>query len=186
MYAADTYWGRPVPNFGDPAADRLIVGLAPAAHGGNRTGRIFTGDRSGDWLFRALYDAGACNQPESIGPADGLALQGVMITAIAHCAPPLNKLAREEIANCRPYLEELVGSRSWRAYLCLGSLAWNELLRTLGERAPIKFGHGVEARLESGTFLFGSYHPSQQNTFTGKLTREMLDDVMGRFLRAGR
>lgn len=185
MYADEEYWGRPVPNFGDPGADRLIVGLAPAAHGGNRTGRIFTGDRSGDWLFRALYDAGACNQPESIGRGDGLELRGVMITAIAHCAPPLNKLTREEIGNCRPFLEELLAARRWRAFLCLGALAWTGLLRTLGERSTVKFAHGAESDLSSGATLFGSYHPSQQNTFTGRLTREMFDDVMVRFLRAG-
>lgn len=177
-----TYWGKPVPNFGDPAAMHLIVGLAPAAHGANRTGRMFTGDRSGEWLFRALYRAGAANQPNGDTPDDGLELKGVLITASAHCAPPDNKPTPEEIANCRPYLERVLHSRPWRAILCLGSLAWLDVLKTTGEASRPKFGHGATHQLANGTWLVGSYHPSQQNTFTGKLTEEMLDSVMVQFL----
>lgn len=179
-FADEEYWGRPVPNFGDPAATGLIVGLAPAAHGGNRTGRIFTGDRSGDWLFRSLYRFGLANQALSVSTGDGLELSRIMVTAVAHCAPPANKLTPEEIANCRSHLVDTLGLRPFRAFLCLGSVAWVELHRVLGARAP-KFGHGVVHELEDGRVVFASFHPSQQNTFTGKLTEEMLDSVVGAF-----
>lgn len=179
-FADEEYWGRPVPNFGDTFATGLIVGLAPAAHGGNRTGRIFTGDRSGDWLFRSLYKFGLANQPLSVSVDDGLVLSRIMVTAVAHCAPPANKLTPGEIANCRSHLVDTLALRPFRAFLCLGSVAWVELHRVLGERAP-KFGHGVADELSDGRVVFASFHPSQQNTFTGKLTEEMLDSVVGAF-----
>lgn len=177
------YWGRPLPNFGDPDAKRLIVGLAPAAHGGNRTGRIFTGDRSGDWLFRALFKAGVANQAESIARDDGLTLAGVLITAVNHCAPPANKLLPDEILNCRPYFVELIESRTWKSMLCLGSLAWQQAHRVLGVKA-VPFAHGAIHRIPNGPVVVASYHPSQQNTFTGKLTEQMLDDAVLSFVSA--
>lgn len=174
-----------MPNFGDPDATRLIVGLAPAAHGGNRTGRIFTGDRSGDWLFRALHKVGAANQPQSISADDGLVLRGVVITAVIHCAPPDNKPAGDEIENCSEYFIETLGDREWRAILCLGSLAWQQVQRRLGLSPLAAFGHGAEVSTAKTTIL-ASYHPSQQNTFTGRLTEAMLDDVVARFWATGR
>ncbi len=182
-YREETYWGKPVPTFGDPDAHRLIIGLAPAAHGGNRTGRIFTGDRSGDWLFRALYKAGVANQPISVGRDDGLELSGVLITAVAHCAPPLNKLLPEEILNCRVHLAPLLESRTWTSFLCLGSIAWDQLHRNLGVKPVVRFAHSASAELPSGARVTASYHPSQQNTFTGRLTEAMLDDAVATFLR---
>jgi uracil-DNA glycosylase family 4 len=179
-----TYWGKPVPNFGDPQADRLIVGLAPAAHGANRTGRMFTGDRSGDWLYRALYKAGVASQAEANSMDDGLTLTGVLITATAHCAPPDNKPTTDEIENCRPYLTRILESRSWKCILCLGGIAWNHVLRTLGEKGRPKFGHGTTYKSSAGPVLVGCYHPSQQNTFTGRLTEEMLDAAIATFLKA--
>lgn len=178
------YWGKAVPNFGDIEATHLIVGLAPAAHGANRTGRMFTGDRSGDWLYRALHKAGVANQASSDHSGDGLMLRGVMITAVCHCAPPDNKPTKEEIAKCRGYLDSIVHSRNWRGYLALGSLAWSELHKVLGVKAP-KFGHCALSLAKPDVTVVGSYHPSQQNTFTGRLTEPMLDEAIARFLRSG-
>ena len=179
----EEYWGKPVPGFGDAAARLLICGLAPAAHGGNRTGRIFTGDRSGDWLYAALHRAGFANQAESSHRGDGLRLQDCYITACVHCAPPVNRPTIEERDNCLPYLrEEFRVLTSVRVILCLGAFAWNGVLATLNElgwptRPKPVFGHGQ--RFNAGPYtVIGSYHPSQQNTFTGRLTQKMLDDVL--------
>lgn len=173
------YWGKPVPSFGDPQARLLIIGLAPAAHGGNRTGRVFTGDRSGDWLYEALYAAGFTNQPTSVHKDDGLQLRDCYITAAVHCAPPDNKPLPEEFAACRPYLlQELTLLRQVRVVVALGQVAFAAYLtarRELGLAVPSpvpRFGHGRVFSLD-GTILLGCYHPSQQNTFTGRLTREM-------------
>jgi uracil-DNA glycosylase len=180
-FALETYWGRAVPAFGDPAADRLIVGLAPAAHGANRTGRMFTGDRSGDWLFRALHKAGVANQATSVSADDGLVLTGVLMAAVAHCAPPDNKPTPEEIANCRTFLSRTIALRPWKSILCLGSLSWDHVHRTLGVRKT-PFGHGAIHSLPEGRTIVGCYHPSQQNTFTGRLTEEMLDSAIATWL----
>lgn len=177
-----TYWGRPVANFGDPQAERLIVGLAPAAHGANRTGRMFTGDRSGEWLYRALFEAGAANQPHAESAGDGLELSGVYISAVIHCAPPGNKPLPSEIQNCSGYLRGVLGLRRYKSILCLGSIAWERVLRTLGESKRPRFSHGVIHRVGEGPTVYASFHPSQQNTFTGKLTKEMLDSVIRAFL----
>ena len=179
-FASDTYWGRPVPDFGDPDATRLIVGLAPAAHGANRTGRMFTGDRSGDWLFAALHRAGVANQPASLSIDDGLTLKGALITACVHCAPPDNKPTTEEISTCGSYLAALLGEREWTSILCLGSLAWNQVLAHLKVRPRPKFGHS--ALVVGNPRVVASYHPSQQNTFTGKLTERMLDEAVAKWL----
>ncbi|HVT14066.1 MAG TPA: uracil-DNA glycosylase [Fimbriimonadaceae bacterium] len=181
QFADWDYWGRPVPNFGDPDADRLIVGLAPAAHGANRTGRMFTGDRSGDWLYRALHKAGVASQPTSVAADDGLTLTGVLITATVHCAPPDNKPLPSEIQNCLGFFRRTLIHREWKAILCLGSIAWNQTLRALGEKSR-SFGHGRVERVAGGIKLVASYHPSQQNTFTGKLTESMLDAAIAEFL----
>jgi uracil-DNA glycosylase family 4 len=182
-FRGESYWARPLPGFGDPAASILIVGLAPAAHGGNRTGRMFTGDASGDFLFRALFEAGLANQPASSGRGDGLVLSGVFVSAAARCAPPDNRPTPEEFDRCRPYLaEELDVLASVRVVVALGGLAFAQSLRALAEageeipRPRPRFGHGVEARL-SQRALVASYHPSQQNTFTGKLTPAMLRKI---------
>ena len=175
------YWGRPVAGFGDPDAKLLVVGLAPAAHGGNRTGRIFTGDRSGDWLFGALYRAGFANQPTSAHRNDGLQLIGAYIAAVVRCAPPANKPLPEERDNCLPYLKrELTLLKDMRVIVCLGSYALDGVSLALGLRPRPKFGHGRETTLPDGRTILCSFHPSQQNTFTGKLTKTMLDDVFQR------
>jgi uracil-DNA glycosylase len=185
-YRGQEYWARPVSGFGDPAAQVVIVGLAPAAHGANRTGRMFTGDRSGDWLYAALHRAGFANQPKSERRGDGLELRGAYITATVRCAPPANKPTPAERDNCLPYLKrELELLDRCRVIVALGSFGWDGFLRaarTLGEEVPRprpKFGHGAEA--EVGRWrLLGCYHPSQQNTFTGKLTAPMTDAVLQR------
>jgi uracil-DNA glycosylase len=185
-FADWTYWGRPIPGFGDPGASVVVLGLAPAAHGGNRTGRIFTGDRSGDWLFAALHRAGYANQPTSVSRDDGLRLTDCWVLAAVRCAPPANKPTPAERDTCLPYaLRELELLTSARVILCLGSFAWDAALRTLVAlghdrlRPRPRFGHGAEA--VSGRFtLLGCFHPSQQNTFTGRLTEDMLDTVLGR------
>jgi len=190
-YRGETYWARPIPGFGDPAARLLVLGLAPAAHGGNRTGRVFTGDRSGDWLFAALHRAGFANQPTSTHLGDGLALEDVWITAAVKCAPPDNKPLPEERDACFPFAAaELAALPRLRAILCLGGFAWDGALRLLRRAGhplttPLpKFGHGAQASIAPGLALIGSYHPSQQNTFTGRLTEAMLDDVFAAARRA--
>lgn len=177
----ELYWGKPVPNFGDPSATGLILGLAPAAHGANRTGRMFTGDRSGDWLFRALFRAGLANQPQSSSISDGLRLNNVVITASCHCAPPDNKPTPIELQSCRTHLNDTLALNQYKAVLCLGNIAWSELHKIAQVKPRPKFFHGAESILNSGAMAIGSYHPSQQNTFTGRLTEEMLDRVMIRF-----
>jgi uracil-DNA glycosylase len=181
-YRGERYWARPVPGFGDPKAKLLVVGLAPAAHGGNRTGRAFTGDRSGEWLYRALYRAGFANQPTSTSADDGLRLLGAYIAAVVRCAPPGNRPTPEERDNCLEYLaRELRLLRDVRVVVALGSFAWDGFLRAAAAhgrkpRPKPRFGHGVRAEVGPWTLL-GSYHPSQQNTFTGVLTEAMLDAI---------
>ncbi len=189
------YWGKPVPGFGDPLAKLLILGLAPAAHGGNRTGRVFTGDRSGDFLYDALYRAGFANQPTSTSLADGLELKNAYIAAVVRCAPPANKPLPSELANCRPYFERELEILRPRAILALGSIAMRAYLGMLKRTGKIetlarfRFGHGASYKFAYGLpRLFASYHPSQQNTFTGKLTKAMLVRVLrniSRFLESG-
>jgi uracil-DNA glycosylase family 4 len=187
-FASERYWGRPLPGFGDPDARVLILGLAPAAHGGNRTGRIFTGDRSGDWLFTSLFRTGFANQPHSVSRDDGLRLKECFIAAAVRCAPPANKPTPSERDNCLPYLvEELSLLKAVRVIVCLGGFAWGVALRALGEhgvappRPRPRFAHGASATV--GQYeLLGCYHPSQQNTFTGRLTEEMMDQVFERAL----
>ena len=190
QYREWIYWGRPVPGFGDPAARLFIIGLAPAAHGGNRTGRIFTGDRSGDWLYDALHRHGFANQPQSIRKDDGLMLTDCYIAAVVRCAPPDNKPTLDEFNRCRPYLlEELRLLTKHRVVVTLGKIAFDQYLRAcreLGHTVPspaLRFGHGVLYRLPWGVTLIGSYHPSQQNTFTGKLTTSMFFEVFERARR---
>jgi uracil-DNA glycosylase family 4 len=178
------YWARGVPGFGDPQARLLILGLAPAAHGANRTGRVFTGDRSGDWLFAALHRAGFANQPGSTHAGDGLELTDAWVTASVKCAPPDNKPLPAERDACFPFaVAELAALPRLRALVCLGGFAWDNALRLLrqaGHELPTplpRFGHAVSTRLPGGLTLIGSYHPSQQNTFTGRLTEPMFDQV---------
>jgi uracil-DNA glycosylase family 4 len=180
-FAGQEYWGRPLPGFGDPAARLLVVGLAPAAHGGNRTGRIFTGDRSGEWLWAALWRAGLVDRPESVRRDDGLVAYGVWVTAAVRCPPPQNRPTPAERDNCLPYLgRELSVLPAVRVVLALGSFAYEACCRVLGVRPRPRFGHGLEVPLAAGRTLVCSYHPSQQNTFTGRLTEQMLDGAVGR------
>jgi uracil-DNA glycosylase family 4 len=188
-FASWDYWARPVPGFGDPAARLLIVGLAPAAHGGNRTGRVFTGDRSGDFLFAALWAAGFANQPTSVSADDGLRLKHAYITAVVKSAPPGNRPVPSERDNCLPYLvRELEILADLRVVLALGAFAWDGFLRAAQMRGVDvprprpRFRHGAEARIGPWTLL-GTYHPSQQNTFTGRLTPAMLEAILARARR---
>ena len=181
------YWGRPIPGFGDPKARLYVLGLAPAAHGGNRTGRVFTGDRSGDWLYEALYTFGFANQPESTHIEDGLALSDCYVAAAVRCAPPANKPTKEEFDACRPFvLQELKLLRKMKVVVVLGKIAFDEYLRACqaeGKAVPTpkpKFSHGAEHAFPWGVTLLCSYHPSQQNTFTGTLTRPMFHGVFKR------
>jgi len=186
-FAGETYWGRPVPGFGDPQAELLVVGLAPAAHGANRTGRMFTGDSSGDWLYRALYRFGFASQPHSIRPGDGLELKGAYITAVGRCAPPENRLTPAERLACRSFLErEILLLSEVRVVLCLGQVAFETCAAVFAawnwvSRAEVpKFAHGASCAMDQGRrVLLASYHPSRQNTQTGRLTEPMLDAVVG-------
>jgi uracil-DNA glycosylase family 4 len=185
-----TYWGKPVPGFGDAKAKLLIVGLAPGAHGSNRTGRMFTGDRSGVFLYQALYDAGFANQPTALLRNDGLRLQNAYITAAARCAPPDNKPLPSEFLNCRGYLEREIEILRPKAVLALGKIAWDVYLAILKDRGAVasraahKFAHGAEAKFaEVEMTLFGAYHPSQQNTQTGRVTPAMYAQVLRRIRR---
>lgn len=182
-----TYWGKPVANFGDANAEVLIVGLAPAAHGANRTSRMFTGDRSGDWLYRALHKAGFANQPTAVSADDGLELHNIAIAATAHCAPPDNKPTIDELESCREFLTDTFKILPVKVIIALGGIAWDAALREIdalgwrdtAQKKP-KFGHGAEVQLKDGRVLLGSYHPSQQNTFTGRLTEPMFDKIFSR------
>ena len=185
-FADETYWARPLPGFGDPRARVVVVGLAPAAHGGNRTGRIFTGDRSGDFLFASMHRVGLANQAESVSRSDGLSLDDAWVTAVNRCAPPGNRPTPRERDTCLPYLErELASLTRSRVIVALGSFAWDGALRALpalGHPIPRprpRFGHGAEVRIGPCTVL-GCFHPSQQNTFTGRLTGSMIDSVLSR------
>lgn len=177
----ETYWGRPVPGFGDPDASVLVVGLAPAAHGANRTGRVFTGDRSGDFLFASMFRTGYANQPEATHLGDGLALTGAWVTAAVRCAPPANKPTTDERDMCRPFIErELALLTNVSVIVALGQFGYGVAASLVGLSPRPKFGHGVEVTLGDGRTIICSFHPSQQNTFTGRLTTDMLDAVFGR------
>ena len=177
----DTYWGRGVPGFGDPHATLWVMGLAPAAHGANRTGRMFTGDRSGDWLYRAMHKAGFASQAESVNAKDGLQLLGAWVSSAVRCAPPENKPTNSERDNCREFLvRERTLLQQVRVVVCLGSFAYDAVCKEWGIKPKPKFGHGVEVAAPDGTIILCSFHPSQQNTFTGKLTEPMIDAVFTR------
>ena len=187
-YRDQKYWGKPVPNFGTLPASLLVLGLAPGAHGANRTGRMFTGDRSGDWLYAALHKAGFANQPTSTDRDDGLELIDAVISNVCLCAPPGNKPTREEVANCQPFLLETFSQVKPKVVLALGRLAWSETMRLAkasewlaeGSATAPKFSHGAEFQFGNKVWLVGSYHPSQQNTFTGRLTEPMFNAVFRR------
>jgi len=179
-FAGEEYWGRPVPGFGDPEASVYVLGLAPAAHGGNRTGRIFTGDRSGDWLYASMYRTGFANQPHSVHADDGLELRDAFVGAAVRCAPPANKPLPVERDNCLPYAAEELRLIRPAVIVCLGKFAWDAACLLLAVRPRPAFGHLAEFAPPDGPVLLGSYHPSQQNTFTGKLTEPMLDAVFAR------
>ena len=192
-YRDEEYWGRPVPGFGDPAARIVLVGLAPGAHGSNRTGRMFTGDRSGEFLFAALHRAGLATAPVSVTRDDPLQLPGAFLTSAARCAPPSNRPTPEELKRCAPFLdEELELLSRARVLVALGAVGWEAILAHLartGRRLPRpkpRFGHGAECRVDGGPVLIGTYHPSQQNTQTGKLTPAMLDAVLRRAVELSR
>ena len=181
-YAAETYWGQPVPGFGDPTGKLLIVGLTPAAHGANRTGRMFTGDRSGQWLYRALFRSGFANQASFEHAKDGLELKNCLVTTVGHCAPPDNKPRLDEIANCADYLTRTFDLLKPRIIVALGAIAWKGVFkelksRKLWSRPPPRFAHGVEIVIHPHLVVIGSYHPSQQNTFTKRLTEPMFDSI---------
>ncbi|GMQ85133.1 MAG: uracil-DNA glycosylase family protein [Acidimicrobiia bacterium] len=185
-FADDEYWGRPVPGFGDPEARLVVVGLAPAAHGANRTGRMFTGDRSGDWLYRAMYRAGFASQPTSTDADDGLTLSGAWVTAPVRCAPPANKPTTEERDNCRSWFDAELDLLDPAVFVALGDYAYRSVWRYLADRGLSMprprpaFAHGGEVTISDDLVVIASYHPSQQNTFTGKLTEPMLDAVFSR------
>ena len=183
-FHGDDYWGRGVPGFGPSDARVLVVGLAPAAHGANRTGRMFTGDRSGDWLYRAMHTAGLANRAESVDRGDGLELIGARVASVVRCAPPANKPTTAERENCLPFLRrELAALSDLRVIVALGAYAWENVARELGVRPRPRFAHGLEVAAESGLTILCSYHPSQRNTFTGLLTEEMLAGIFGRAAR---
>ncbi len=180
-YMDKEYWGRPVPGFGDPKARVLVVGLAPGAHGSNRTGRQFTGDGSGGFLFPALHRAGFANQPSAESRSDGLILKDMYITASGRCVPPQNKPTSAELNNCQPYLERELEILKPKVIVCLGRIAFERILKIYSLRkSDFKFGHGAAYQLEEGVWILSSYHPSQQNTLTGKLTVKMFDDIWKR------
>jgi uracil-DNA glycosylase len=177
----EEYWGRPLPGFGDPDARVYVLGLAPAAHGGNRTGRVFTGDRSADWLYASMHRTGFANQATSLHRDDGLRLEGAFVAAAVRCAPPANKPLPGERDNCLPYASEELALIAPAVVVCLGAFAWDAACRLLQLRPKPRFGHGTEfVPPDGGPVLLGTYHPSQQNTFTGKLTEPMLDAVFAR------